>query len=165
MWNCIKCNTIVEDGYTTCPHCGAPKSAGRFGNTAPVRPAAAYTMPAQNAPQSAPRPAPAEVAAQPLYMPDFSHVHAGRGLMFAGSLLAILLPLLVLLLAWRQYDAISSFLLPLFFADAAALSNWVRYPVYIVLALLAALVSALPGLWTQSLGKALRRLARMEELL
>ena len=160
MWTCIKCNAVNEDTYTICPKCGAARSAGRFGsgNAAPARNAAAYTAPVQQRvmPSGAP---------QTAYYADFSHVRAGRGFMLLGRVLAIVMAALTLLLAWRQYDAVSAAVLGLIFDDLAALSAFVKLLIYIPLALAAAAIAALPGLWTLGLGKALRRLNRMEELL
>ena len=85
--------------------------------------------------------------------------------MLLGRVLAIVMAVLTLLLAWRQYDAVSAAVLGLIFDDLAALSAFVKLLIYIPLALAAAAIAALPGLWTLGLGKALRRLNRMEELL
>ena len=85
--------------------------------------------------------------------------------MLLGRVLAIVMSALTLLLAWRQYDAVSAAVLGLIFDDLAALSAFVKLLIYIPLALAAAAIAALPGLWTLGLGKALRRLNRMEELL
>lgn len=63
-----------------------------------------------------------------------------------GLTLACLLPLLTAALAWRQRDALRAAILPLLLDESAA--DIVQWIVYIVLSLLAALVSALPGLWT-----------------
>ncbi len=166
MWTCIKCGAPVEDAYTICPQCSASKSAGRFGAVNPPRNASSYAAPVPPSPPPVEKPVPtAAPALQTVYTPDFSHVHSGRFLMIAGTLLSVMLPLVVLLLAWRQHTVLSGALLSLFFADPASLPGYVSLPIYVVLALLAALLSALPGFWTLGLGKALRRLHRMEELL
>lgn len=171
MWTCIKCNAVNEDTYTICPKCGAARSAGRFGsgNAAPARNAAAYTAPVQQRVMPSGEPAvPAHanvVAPQAGYYADFSHVRAGRGFMLLGRVLAIVMAALTLLLAWRQYDAVSAAVLGLIFDDLDALSAFVKLLIYIPLALAAAAIAALPGLWTLGLGKVLRRLNRMEELL
>lgn len=63
-----------------------------------------------------------------------------------GVLLCILLPALAGILAWRQYDAVSQAMIPLFLNDAAP--EWARIAVYSGLCLIAGLLSLLPGLWT-----------------
>ena len=62
------------------------------------------------------------------------------------TLLAVLLPLLVGLLAWRQYDALSKALLPLYLTEKAP--DWLRSVFYGMLTAAAVLLSMLPGLWT-----------------
>ena len=146
MWTCIKCNAVNEDTYTICPKCGAARSAGRFGsgNAAPARNAAAYTAPVQQRVMPSGEPAaPAHanaVAPQTAYYADFSHVRAGRGFMLLGRVLAIVMAVLTLLLAWRQYDAVSAAVLGLIFDDLAALSAFVKLLIYIPLALAAAAI-------------------------
>lgn len=85
------------------------------------------------------------VAPQTAYYADFSHVRAGRGFMLLGRVLAIVMAVLTLLLAWRQYDAVSAAVLGLIFDDLAALSAFVKLLIYIPLALAAAAIAALPG--------------------
>ena len=149
MWNCIRCGKAIDDQYHVCPYCGAARSAGRFsGNTAKPRPAEPATPQAQ-------------------YVPDFRHVRAGRGFIALGSVLAVLLPALAILLAavrrldWA--DALHALLSPA--REAGAGVPALIWALYALLSLAAALVCALPGLWTIGLGKALRKLSRMEELL
>jgi len=175
MWNCNKCGNTNDDQYTICPRCGAAKGAGRFGTQqSGVKNAAAYpTAPRQNAQPSGQPAVRPEGVVQPQqlpqaqYVPDFAHVKAGKGFMLLGVLLALLLPLtLIALAALRHGDwaaALNGLILPEKAAEAPAF--WIKYPLYILLTLLAALLSSLPGLWTLGLGKALRRLNRMEELL
>ena len=175
MWVCIKCNAENDDQYTVCSQCGASRSAGRFGtNAANTRNAAAYAAPLRQNMQPSGQPAvAAERAAVPMlqqtpqvqYVPDFSHVHAGRGYLYFGALLAVLLPATLLLLAVCRYDVWSQRLLALIFKEVETVSKPVCMLVYGYAALLGALIASLPGLWTLAVGKALRRLGRMEELL
>lgn len=157
-----------DDQYTTCQHCGAARSAGRFGSTQPPRNSAAYAA----APQAVPaavhvEPSPQQVP-QTQYVPDFSHVRAGKGFMALGAVLAALLFAFVAALAVLRHAewsrALYDLLAPAHEADANV-PFAVSYLLYGLLALLAALLAALPGLWTLGIGKALRRLNRMEELL
>lgn len=165
MWTCIKCGQANEDQVTVCTACGASRSAGRFGSGQAPKNAAAYSaMPHQNAPSPAsPHPAP-----QTQYVPDFSHVRAGKGFMVVGTLLALVLPVLVILFSILMHeswtDALDGFLHAAR-AEGETPSFWVSYLLYGFLAIVAALFAALPGLWTLGLGKMLRRLSRMEELL
>lgn len=178
MWTCPKCNAVNEEIYTVCTKCGASRSAGRFGSAinTPPKNSAAYAAPLVKPAQpdlTAPPPPPpqrpaasyAAEAQQVQYVPDFSHVHAGAGFMALGAVLCALLPALVLLLAWRQHDVLSPVLLRLFFKNAADVAKALGAAVYAALTATAMLIAALPGVFTLGLGKALRRLARMEELL
>ena len=63
-----------------------------------------------------------------------------------GGLLIVLLPLLVGLLAWRQYDVLAEALLPLYLTEKAP--DWLRSVFYGALTAAAVLLSMLPGLWT-----------------
>ncbi|MBQ7454904.1 MAG: hypothetical protein IJS53_00555 [Clostridia bacterium] len=158
MWKCIRCGKAIDDQYNVCPFCGAARSAGRFGTTAAQPRPAAFASNEKPAEPSAP---------QTQYVPDFRHVRAGRGFIILGTALALLLPALVILFAvlrrldWA--DALHAFLYPA--REAGAGVDALTWILYGVLSLAAALVAALPGLWTAGLGKALRRLNRMEELL
>ncbi len=170
MWICGKCNSTNDDRSITCPNCGAARSAGRFtaNSASSAHNTAACVMPQQpmipsNASDGQPS---RNVFSQPAdYYADFSNVHAGRGFMILGIIIAILSALLTLLLAWRQYRVISAAVLGLFFSDLTAVADWIKLAIYIPLSLISAAIAALPGLWTVGLGKALHRLNRMEELL
>ena len=154
MWICQRCYTENRETSNACEGCGAPRAAGRFNTAAPQqRPARAQapimsypSAPNEAAPQ---RPARSEYQAPP---PEISCPNRkkqpflprlGRGI---GALLALLLPILTALLAWRQYGVLSQALTPLLLGDGAA--DWMRIALYAVLALLAVLLSSLPGLWT-----------------
>lgn len=171
MWTCIKCNTVNDDTCASCPKCGAARSVGRFGSTRQpiVRNADAYSAPVQQRPAPTAEPAAGPHASinapQTVYYADFSHVRAGRMLMLLGTVLSLAAALLTLALAWRQYDTLCAAVLGLLFSDVSALPAFVRVGIYCLLALFAAALSSLPGVWTLSLGKTLRRLNRMEELL
>ena len=170
MWICSKCSSTNDDRSITCPNCGAARSAGRFtaNSTFAVRDAGCSTpsrqpIVSENASDAQKF---CNAASQPDdYYADFSNVHAGRGFMILGMIIAILSALLTLLLAWRQYRVISVAVLGLFFSDLTAVADWIKLTLYIPLSLIAGVIAALPGLWTIGLGKALHRLKRMEELL
>ena len=144
MWTCVRCKQNVDDRLSVCPHCGAARSAGRFRKD--IQP--------QQIPQAQ-------------YTPDFDHVRAGRGFMVWGTLLSILLPAITLLAAALCRGGWIGNLYMLLNPDAiAAESGDLKTNLlYWALAAAAALLASLPGLWTIGLGKALRRLNRMEELL
>ena len=168
MWTCIKCGHTNDDQHTTCQHCGAVRSAGRFGSAQPPRNSAAYAV-SQQASHAAVHvePTPQQMP-QAQYVPDFTHVRAGKGFMALGAVLAILLAVLTVGLAVLRHDdwarALRDLLLPAQ-AQNAEIPFVINYLLYGLLTLLAALLAALPGLWTLGLGKMLRRLNRMEELL
>ena len=168
MWTCLKCNAVNEDLYPCCPKCGAGKSAGRFGVCASSRPAVYTQRPAEAKP-AAPEPAPEAPPAAPVPVlyeePDLSKAKDGGMVRFIGRMLMILLPLVTVCWFIAQFSTLSVTLSGAFFKNAEDLSPFIRIPVYVLLAACAALVSALPGLWTLSVGKILNRLARAEALL
>ena len=142
MWTCVKCRQSVDDQYAVCPYCGAARSAGRFSRG--VQPG--QTPKAQ-------------------YMPEPAPVRAGRGFIILGTVLALALTILWIVLAVTQHgvwaDQLDGFLRPARAASETP-SFLVRYVLYGALAVIGALIAALPGLWTVGLGKALRRLAKIE---
>lgn len=173
MWTCNKCNTVHEDLYSSCPKCGASRSAGRFASAPPAKPAAYAAPPAEPRIMQRPaaqEPAPAAVpvprpAPQATYIPNLDKVHAGGGMRFVGVVLAILLPVITGVIAYFKYDQLCPLLCGLFFEHPESEIPALLAGIYIVFALVAALLTALPGLWTLAIGKMLRRFARMEELL
>lgn len=147
MWQCIKCGQSNDDRVNICPHCGAARSAGRFASTQGIQsgPASSVSSP---------------------YTPDLEHAKDGRMFRLIGLILSILLPVIVLLLAIVKHDAFLSSLYEwLLVNDAADSVPFWCHALYVVLSFAALLIAVLPGLWTFGLGKALRRLHRMEELL
>lgn len=145
MWTCVKCKQNVDDRLTACPYCGASRSAGRFSK--------------EIQPQQTP---------QAQYTPDFEHVRAGRGFMVLGAVLAVALPVVWVILAVLRHSVWAEELCALLNparVKGEALPFAVSYLLYGVLTLVIGLAAALPGLWTVGLGKLLRRLNRMEELL
>lgn len=148
MWICNHCHAENKDGYSSCENCGANRSAGRFGSAPTVLTAR---------PQAAPAPHPN--AGQPLHQyinnPNPPQSRRPQGLpprymqglgKVIGWALMILLPLLCALLAWRQYHVLSGVLVPLLL-DAGAAEIW-KTLCYIGFALIAVLLSFLPGLRT-----------------
>ena len=150
MWICKHCHAENKDGYASCENCGANRSAGRFGSA----PTLNTRQPVAEQPQLQPQPAvpgyqplhtypqnkPAQKRAQPpaRCMQGFGKV--------VGWALLILLPVLTGLLFWRQYDALRAALVPLLL-DADAAQVW-QIMCYIGYALIALLLSTLPGLRT-----------------
>ena len=147
MWQCIKCGQSNDDLVNICPHCGAARSVGRFASTKGM----------QNTSVS---------SASALYPPDLEHAKDGKLFRFIGLILTIFLPAIVLVLAIVKHDAFLSNLYEwLLGSDAADSVPFWCHALYVILSFTALLIATLPGLWTFGLGKALRRLHRMEELL
>ena len=144
MWTCVRCKQSVDDRLAVCPHCGAARSAGRFSK--------------EIQPQQTP---------QAQYTPDFAHVRSGRGLMVFGAILTVVLPAVALTVAVLCRKGWIGELYRLLNPEALAAGpiDIKTNLLYWVLTAAAALLSSLPGVWTLGLGKALRRLGRMEELL
>lgn len=164
MWVCQRCHSENKDSLATCPSCGTPRPMRRFGSApqahTPASPTVAPAQPANGA--SSPVPdartaAAARAAAQNSgreedeYYDDEEMYDRPRrgGSIFGklvGGLLIALLPVLVGLLAWRQYDVLSEALLPLYLTEKAP--DWLRSVFYGMLTAAAVLLSMLPGLWT-----------------
>ncbi len=157
MWNCDKCGAANDDRVNICVSCGAARSVGRFGAAQPQN-SAAYTAQRQSAPA---RSSPTTPGAE--YHPEPVRAHGGGGFMLMGTLLATLMFALTMVLAWRQYDAVSPVVLGLLFDDLESLGGFVCALVYAVLAFMASMLAAVPGLLLTAAGKAIRRLARIEE--
>lgn len=148
MWICARCHAENKDSAPACVHCGAARSAGRFGSgaaeqaspRAPRVTRASEAVPSRRRAPEGYQPPETQMRLRPPKRP-----FALPGRIIGGALLG-LLPLLTALLAWRQHDALAAALLPLLL-DAGA-SDGVETLVYIALALIAVLLAALPGLWT-----------------
>lgn len=148
MWICPRCHAENKDSAAACEGCGAVRAAGRFGSGAPeqhaaraprVTPAAEAAPPRRRVPEGY-QPPETQLRARPPRQP-----FSGLGRAVGGGLL-VLLPLLTMLLAWRQHGALSGVLTALLLDDAAG--DGARMTVYIALAVIAALLASLPGLWT-----------------
>ena len=171
MWVCQHCHSENKDTSATCSACGSPRPVRRFGSAPQARPAAPASSapavaPAQQNDSPSPQPVPdarSVAAARAAYHAavqqreneeyddDEEEMDRPRrgGSVFGklvGGLLIVLLPLLVGLLAWRQYDALSEALLPLYLTEKAP--DWLRSVFYGMLTAAAVLLSMLPGLWT-----------------
>ena len=145
MWICVKCRQQVDDQIAVCPHCGAARSAGRFSRG--VQPG--QTPKAQ-------------------YTPDPAPVHAGRGFIAYGSILALLLAALWIALACSQHTTWADSLYSLIGGAGArgkSPSFMVGYLLYGLLTAIGAMLAALPGLFTVALGKILRKLGKIEDRL
>ena len=139
-----------------CPVCGAARSAGRFGS-APQQRSGMDTAPRVTVaqPVSPQEPAPADPVRSG-YQPPEENARAPRrkGGGFSrlvGGMLCVLLPVIVLALAWQQREILFPLLTPLFTGpDAPA---WLGWTCYGALSLTAALLALLPGLWTLLLNR------------
>ncbi len=139
-----------------CPVCGTARAAGRFGS-APQQRSGMGSAPRVTAAQ----PAQAQESSQPSpvrssYQPPEENVRAprrGKGgfIRLVGGLLCVLLPIMTLLLAWRQREILFPVLIPLFTGPEAP--AWLNWTCYGVLSLTAALLALLPGLWTLLLNR------------
>ena len=170
MWVCQHCHSENKDTSATCEACGTPRPVRRFGSAPQVRTAASVSasaaqVPAQQndaAPSSVPD-ARAAAAVRAAYQQAsvrrededydeeeelYDRPRRGGSIFgkLVGGLLIVLLPLLVGLLAWRQYDALSEALLPLYLTEKAP--EWLHSVFYGLLTAAAVLLSMLPGLWT-----------------
>lgn len=173
MWVCQHCHSENKDTSATCSACGTPRPMRRFGSAPQARSAApvssapvvasaqpsdqtaASTQPIPDARSAAAARAAYQATVQQReneeYYDDEEEMDRPRrgGSVFGklvGGLLIVLLPLLVGLLAWRQYDALSKALLPLYLTEKAP--DWLRSVFYGMLTAAAVLLSMLPGLWT-----------------
>lgn len=163
MWTCPQCQTQNQDTDSACAGCGAVRSAGRFNGSQQASPSA--RSPRVSTPAAEPK---QQQQAQGIVRPSSvrsAYQLPETGVMprpprrqavlllarFVGTLLAILLPVLTALLAWRQYEAIRQAFLPLLLgADAPA---WQTIACYGILALIGVLLAMLPGLWTLLLAR------------
>lgn len=121
-----------------CSSCGAPRAAGRF-NPAPGRERVFRAKPAYRAPDT-----------------GVTGRKKRRSLLAfftraVGWLLTVLLPGFVIAFAITQYEALSGALTPLLLGNDAP--DWLRFGLYGLMTLTAALLSILPGLWTVMLGR------------
>lgn len=168
MWVCQRCHSENQDAMASCPSCGTPRPVRRFGSAPQAHtaasPASSPTVTAAQPANTPPSPVPdartaaaARAAAQntsreedEYYDEDEMDDRPRRGGSIfgklVGGLLIVLLPLLVGLLAWRQYEALSEALLPLYLTEKAP--DWLRSVFYGALTAGAVLLSMLPGLWT-----------------
>lgn len=161
MWICPRCHTENRDAFPACESCGAARSAGRFGSSPGNRESVARAPRVTAAAPSGdaiPRPA---ASARAAYQPPETEMPpaaaprkrgaAARLARLVGGALCVLLPALTALLAVRQYDALSGALLPLLLSETTA--DAARLLCYLALALIAGLLSLLPGLWTLLLAR------------
>ncbi|HHT07114.1 MAG: hypothetical protein ACOYI6_05850 [Christensenellales bacterium] len=169
MWICNRCQTSNKDGYAQCVQCSAPRNARRFGAGTPVTAPSVHQAAApprrmqqpeveEQAPTSAPPPPPRRHTI-PAPQPAPGRA-AGGFVRVIGILLAVLLPLLLIALAVFQYDTVSPVVLGLFFKTPATLSPIISYVIYGLLALIAALITLVPGLSLWALGHLARGIRR-----
>jgi len=166
MWICQHCQTENRESAPSCQVCGAVRAAGRFGSAPRQDPRSARPprITAAN-PDGAPRPSsdkngyavPETEIASPPRRKKSRLCGAAKGV---GGVVCVLLPLLTLFLAYCQYDPLSAALTPLLGPKAPA---WTGTAFYALLALSAALLALLPGLWTLLLAKAAEAMREMRE--
>ncbi|MBR4331450.1 MAG: hypothetical protein IKP72_02100 [Clostridia bacterium] len=151
MWICQRCQTQNRDGMQACPVCGTMRAAGRFGSAPPrVTAAAAAPQMQEAAPNGNVRTG---------YQPPEDNIRApravrgksGRLARLTGGALCVLLPVMVLVLAWQQREILRPVLTPLF--TGAEAPEWLSWACYGILSLAAALIALLPGLWTLLLNR------------
>ena len=158
MWICQRCQTENQEYAAACASCGAARPARRFGPAVRVdnrvqpprvsSPGSGQDYSSSIQPASPPaRPAPGP-APQMRKRNRSKAAALARGV---GLMLSVLLPVLTILLAWRQYDLLSGALTPLLLGKNAP--AWAGIVCYIILALTAALLALLPGLWTLLLAR------------
>lgn len=144
MWTCSKCLYDNSDRNAVCESCGTPRNNRRF--TAPAVQTAAYEAP-QGHPSAFNRDVPpnrqsrSHRQGEPL-PPPLSK--ASRLMRFCGGLLSLLLPLLCILLCWRQFDVLYDALVPLLTGHAQR--NALGILCYLLYCLCAVLLSLAPGL-------------------
>ena len=165
MWICPRCHSENREAAAACENCGATRSAGRFGSS-PQQPrrmqppsSPRISTPAgreQREPEMPRSSARNEYPVPEMDLPRAKHVKRSSALFsrIVGVLLSVLLPVLVGLLAWRQYDVLSPALTGLLLPEDAA--DWMRIGCYAALGVVAALLALLPGLWTLLLARSSR---------
>lgn len=172
MWICNRCQARNQDGDTRCIQCAAPRSR-RFGASTVVPTPSGAAVPPPAAPDPAPPPPqrPARESGAPSPAPP--RAPAARWLRAVGLLLSILLPLLVIYLAWRHYPTLSPWMNGLLMPAAPAAEGFVvgeqaasgSFPglvLYLLAGFIALLLSLLPGLSALGLGSLLLRLTPRE---
>ena len=144
MWTCTKCGFSNADNNTVCDQCGARRSAGRFSRSIQ--------------PKQTPR-------AQ--YVPDFSHVRSGKAFIITGMTCAFIFPAVIIVLSLLCRDKITASIEKLLFSDISVTkADEIKLNIlYWIVSVCIAAASSLPGLCTAGIGKLLRRLNRIEELI
>ncbi len=169
MWICNRCQARNQDGDTRCIQCASPRSR-RFGAGSVVATPSGAAEPQPLPPEPAPAPA-ARPAREALPVRALIKAPAAaRWLRQVGLLLCLLLPLLLVYLAWRHYPTLSPQLNALLFPAAPAAEDFVvgQAPdvapalsliLYLLAGFVALLLSLLPGLSALGLGNLLIRLS------
>lgn len=177
MWICNRCQVSNEEGHARCGNCGAPRTARRFGAGTPVA-APSVTDAGQNTrpipppadlpPVQARREAPPPRVRAPQQEDTGRRVvrcAMGRLLVVFGLILAVLLSVVVGLLAVVQRDAIQPALFGVLLPAGTVAPPILALILYVVCAVVAALLIALPGLTAAGLGRLLIRLTPPERRL
>ena len=169
MWICPRCNAENREANVACESCGAVRSVGRFGSAPPRRPSSAPSPRISAAPARDTREtrSPREQEFTPsavrneYAMPDMDArpkpvrrptAALAKGV---GTLLCALLPALIAVLAWRQYDALLTVVTGLFLIEDGP--SWLVTGCYVLFSLIAGMIALLPGLWTLLLARIVRQ--------
>ena len=152
MWICQRCQTQNRDGMQACPVCGTMRAAGRFGSAPPRVTAAAAAVPqAQESVPSGNHRSGYQPPEGNARAPRAARGKSGRLARLTGGALCVLLPVMILALAWQQREILRPVLAPLF--TGADAPEWLGWTCYGILSLAAALIALLPGLWTLLLNR------------
>ena len=150
MWICNRCQASNKDGHTQCMQCSAPRNARRFGANRPVVAPSVQTAAPERRMQP-PEPVenettpPPGVQRAPIAPPAKTRGH-GRFIRLVGTLLAVLLPALTLLLAVLRYKVASPVVFSLFGNPFHYEDSIMGYMVYGLVTLIALLLTLAPGL-------------------
>ena len=159
MWICQRCHTENHDSSAVCSLCGTQRAAGRFSSPGQSRPAPAVQPPRVIVSNPLERTEEAKATGRGGFQPAEPEIIRRKRkrspfIWFAkavGAILLIVLPLLVILLAISQYEALASALVPLLTQGEGR--PWLGKICYGVFLLAAVLLSSLPGLWTLLLAR------------
>lgn len=158
MWICTRCQTANKEGHRLCLQCSAPRNARRFGASARLDAPSLQSAPQPPA-ASAPTPMPSPPA--PDQMPAVKRSAGGRrGGAFTrltGRLLVFLLPAVTLFLLVCQRSEFAGWVAMLLAQPDKETPNLLLLALLLILAVLALLLSLVPGLVLLALARLLRR--------
>ena len=144
MWTCPKCLHENGDERMACSRCGSPRSSRRFNQPSvqqapyPQQSNSHFRQETGRVPRSGVhKPHQGEWSMPPLS-------RAAKLAKLCGTLLCLFLPLLCLLLAWKQFDVLYPVLVPLLTGSAD--HTFIGHLCYGLYSLCALLLTLLPGL-------------------